>query len=132
MTVPKLALALAWVAEHSHFFDENLDDVELTDVNQRNWEGDRPLHIVVRAGRIDDIGVLLDSGADINAKGDRDMTPLHNAVMIGDMDVIHLLLDRGAAVSAKDEDGRTPLDWAASAGRKDILSALRVGGRFLS
>jgi uncharacterized protein len=124
MTAPKLLLVFAWVADHSHYFNEELDDVELTGVNQLDWHGDCPLHVVARAGRVDDICVLLDSGADINAKGDQGMTPLHNAVMNGHVNAICTLRSRGAALSVKDDDGRTALDWAITASRKEIILAL--------
>jgi len=78
----------------------------------------------MRAGRVDDVTVLLDHGAEIDAAGERGMTALHYAAMKGDVDAIRLLLGRGASPGIKDADGRTPFDWAIPAGKRDVISAL--------
>ena len=63
---------------------------------------------------------LLDRGADINARDDRDRTPLHRATRscfeVGERicrGIVAALLDRGADVDARDAAGRTPLHLAA-------------------
>jgi ankyrin repeat protein len=59
--------------------------------------------------------VLLDRGADVNAKRNDDTTPLHLAASRGRTEIVKLLLDRGADVNAKDTQGSTPLHWVSAA-----------------
>ena len=61
---------------------------------------------------INKIKRLIDSGADVRAKGYRDYTPLHRAAGGNNIDLAKLLIASGADVRAKDLDGDTPLHWA--------------------
>ena len=56
--------------------------------------------------------LLLDRGADPNAKGINGHTALHWAAAREDLDVAQVLIDRGADVNARDGWGSTPLHWA--------------------
>jgi hypothetical protein len=53
--------------------------------------------------------LLLDRGADINARDVRGWTPLHFAMRV---EVVRVLLERGANVNAEDKQGRTPFKLA--------------------
>ena len=85
-----------------------------------DWEkqsdvGWTPLHQA--AGFIglepDAAALLLDRGADIEARGGSGMTPLHLAVQWKENGpVAQLLLERGADINARDDQGRTPLHVA--------------------
>ncbi|MBC6416137.1 MAG: ankyrin repeat domain-containing protein [Bdellovibrionales bacterium] len=69
------------------------------DVNQRNAEGETPLHVASRRGDIEFVKLLLGSGADVNARDRYGDTPLHSVSdSRGDEseDVIELLLQYGA------------------------------------
>jgi hypothetical protein len=59
------------------------------------------------------VTLLLDRGADINAKDKDGVTALWLAVCKGYEEIVTLLLDRGADIKAKDRDGNTPLHLAA-------------------
>ncbi|MDX3187764.1 ankyrin repeat domain-containing protein [Streptomyces sp. MN03-5084-2B] len=73
-----------------------------------------PLHFAVDNGAVEAAAALLDAGADIEARADRDITPLHLAVnrwrQSPDGAMIKLLLDRGADKTAGDLHGWTPHD----------------------
>ena len=63
-----------------------------------SWGSSTPLHEAARYGRKDVLLMLLDAGADPNAKG-KDGTPLRWAVSYGHNEVVKLFLERGAARS---------------------------------
>ena len=57
--------------------------------------------------------LLLDRGADYEARTISQSTPLHYAADNDSLAVAELLLDRGADYEARDEDNETPLHYAA-------------------
>jgi ankyrin repeat protein len=66
--------------------------------------------------------MLLDHGADVNAKKEDLLTPLHLASMNDHVEIAKLLLERGANVHAQDIDGRTPFGVAPN--NRDLLRLL--------
>lgn len=59
--------------------------------------------------------LLIERGADPNAKNWDDVTPLHQAVRARNIAVVEVLLDHGADSNARDKSGSTPLRRAVSA-----------------
>ena len=57
--------------------------------------------------------LLIDNGAEVNAKAEKGTTPLDVAAMGNAAEVVKLLIDSGAEVNTKDKNGDTPLHWAA-------------------
>src|SRR5499426_2794268 len=76
--------------------------------------GSTALHHAAGYGPLDNLQLLIDKGADVNAKNRRGSTPLHWA--IHDEAKARLLLAKGANVNAKQAQGRTPLYLAAMLG----------------
>jgi ankyrin repeat protein len=70
------------------------------------------LSFAAREGRLDAARLLLDAGADVNAREANGITPLVMAITNRHTPVAALLLARGADPNAADWWGRTPL-WAA-------------------
>jgi ankyrin repeat protein len=68
--------------------------------------------------------LLLEHGANINARDDTFFTPLHSAARYGRVEVARLLLEHGANVGAEDEDGRTASDVAVGGTRNEIMQLL--------
>lgn len=56
--------------------------------------------------------LLINAGADVNAKNRDGGTPLHAAAFMGQHEIVKLLLDNGVDVAAKTLNGETPLDSA--------------------
>lgn len=124
-SAPDLQAVFERVMKHTYFLNESLDEVVLEHVNQKDWTGDSPLHVVTRLGCIEDAILLIRNGAEINAAGEKSMTPLHYAAMKGNAELVGVLLDHGANSLAMDDDGRQPIDWALSAGHARVVSKLK-------
>ena len=68
--------------------------------------------------------MLLDRGAEDNAKDKNGSTPLHIAVSNGQKDIIELLIANGADVNARDKADHTPLSLATNRGHTEIVELL--------
>ena len=138
--------------------------VKDVDVNHRVWGGYAglygedfslcvtPLHGAALAGHTDVVQVLIDAGADVNAKDDNGRSPLHWASEYGrlaivkmlseagasrvhghtetegNIYVVQVLIDAGVDIEAKDRMGRSPLHWACEGGNLAIVKMLVKAG----
>jgi len=90
--------------------------------------GDTCLHSAVIERRADLVPLLLEAGAEVNARNVRGVTPLHRAVERPEL--VDLLLRNGADVNSTDRLGRTPLHYAAATSPRAVIDALlRAGAR---
>ncbi|HWB99744.1 MAG TPA: ankyrin repeat domain-containing protein, partial [Bryobacteraceae bacterium] len=97
------------------------------DVNAPQKYRTTPLVTAASFGSLEAFQMLLDAGADVNARNDFGLTPLIAAA--GDRDKVRLLLAKGADVNARSKLGRTPLMIAAAtAGCSDIVELLIAKG----
>ena len=74
------------------------------------------------------VRLLLDAGADVNAKGPNGTTALMMAVRGGHADTVELLLAKGADPGRRNENGASALSWAKRAGNDAIEAQLRRRG----
>ena len=72
--------------------------------------------------------VLLEAGADLNARTEDYSAPLHRAASFGTAETVTALLAAGADANARTEDGTTPLHHAAIEGNPDTLEVLLEAG----
>ena len=79
-----------------------------------------PLHNAAQEGRADIVALLIEKGADVNAKNNEGRTPLHEAVWFGSPNIVNLLLKKGADPLVEDDFGRTPLIMAQEKGNEHI------------
>ena len=83
------------------------------DVNQPDAQFTAtPLVWAALRGDVEAALILLDAGADPNARTSDRSTALHSAAFLGRADVVRLLLDHGADVHVRQTAGATPLDSA--------------------
>uniref|UniRef100_A0A7S3UGN9 MYND-type domain-containing protein n=1 Tax=Picocystis salinarum TaxID=88271 RepID=A0A7S3UGN9_9CHLO len=82
------------------------------------------LHIASRCGNLKICKLLLDNGADVNARDKNSETPLMRAVEGGHLDIACILIERGSNVCAENEAGLTALHIAAALARKNFFPLL--------
>ena len=91
----------------------------------RNAQKVTALHGAVARRDLQIVKMLLDAGADPNARQERGFAPLHDAAANGHAALVDLLLQHGARAGAKADDGRTPADMATERGHKEIAEKLK-------
>ena len=94
---------------------------------EKYGDGATALMWVATKGHIDIAKLLINHGADVNAKAKYGVTALMGAANDGKTQIVELLLKHSADVNAKcydDYDGRTALMWAAKNGHIEIIELL--------
>jgi ankyrin repeat protein len=82
-----------------------------TDPNAKDLEsGTTVLTIAALMGHTKVVSVLLEHGADVNAKNQDGSTALHAAAFLGRAETAQLLLEKGADAATRNNDGATSLD----------------------
>ncbi|KAI0290864.1 hypothetical protein BC826DRAFT_516689 [Russula brevipes] len=100
----------------------------LEDLNTNRGAWGTPLHAASRRGHADIARVLLDHGADANAKNTDGSSPLHLAHIGNSFDVMKLLLERGAHADAQGGAHGTALHDAAYDGHMEVAQLLLQHG----
>ncbi|MEP6636546.1 MAG: ankyrin repeat domain-containing protein [Acidobacteriota bacterium] len=102
----------------------------VNDPNSANANGMTPLMRAAGDGLVDFAEVLLDRGADVNAKRNDGFSALALAAFFGHSDVVRLLLERGANLQTTARYGTSAEMWADARGffgTGNLLRAARTG-----
>jgi len=96
------------------------------DVNLASREAMKvtPLASASAARQLEIARLLIQHGANVNARAANDFTPLHESAASGKIDFARLLIEHGADVNAKTTDGKTPLDYAREYNQQDMVELL--------
>lgn len=111
---------------------------EGTDVHWFDEYGWNLLHVAAQYGRADVVRMLLDAGADANAKtrqseveegGNTALCIACETDLPGTAEIVQMLLEAGADVNHENEDfHRRPIHYAAETGRPDVIKMLLDAG----
>ena len=83
-----------------------------------------PVHAASAVCDHEILTMLLDRGADPNARQQMDYTPLHTAASRGDVAMARLLIERGADLQVKGSDGMSVADVARKYGQSAFVEWL--------
>jgi hypothetical protein len=87
-------------------------------------DGWTPLHWAAYNGHIEISRLLLQNGAEVNARSSNGYTPLHWAARNGHVDILHLLVENGANLEAQSNYGERALHLAAYFGHLPFIQEL--------
>ena len=91
--------------------------------------GETPLLLVARSGQVEAMQMLLDAGADIEARETwNGQSALMWAAAEGHVPVVDMLIQRGADIAAHSNSGATPLLFATRQGSLGAVQALLAAG----
>jgi ankyrin repeat protein len=87
-----------------------------------------PVHAAAAACDRETMRMLLERGADPNARQESDYAPMHTAAARGDIEMAKLLLGHGAERSPRGNDGKTPADVAREHGQGGFVDWIEGSG----
>tara|TARA_B100000745_G_C20141947_1_gene391523 strand:+ start:592 stop:1143 length:552 start_codon:yes stop_codon:yes gene_type:complete len=102
------------------YIEENMCFKPPVSVNSCDYDGDTPLHVATVWGDTGAVELLIENGADVNAKGDMGCTPLYNAISFGHARCVEILLSKGANINDSNELGSSSLERAKTEGNERI------------
>src|SRR5258708_33595158 len=130
---PSLAIFAAAILGDNPRLEKLLagDPALISAVSSDGWT---PLHLAAHFGKLDAARMLLDKGAEVNARSTNAMEncALHAAAAGRSAAVVKLLLDHGASVNARQHVGWTAIHAAAQSGDLEMARTLAASGADLS
>lgn len=114
-------LHLACFFDHEKMVARLIERGADVDAVARNSMRVRPLHSAAAGSSRRSVLLLLDAGADPNARQAGGWTALHSAAQSGNSAIARVLVERGADLQARNDEGLTPIDVAHAAGHDSVL-----------
>jgi ankyrin repeat protein len=84
----------------------------------------QPLHAAVAARNVESVALLIERGADVDARQQVGYTPLMGAASAGRADIADLLLRHGADATRRSDDGKTAADIAREHNHTELAARL--------
>ncbi|MBV9307180.1 MAG: ankyrin repeat domain-containing protein, partial [Acidobacteriaceae bacterium] len=101
-----------------------LDKGAPIDARSTNAMKNTPLHAAAAGGKTDLVQVLLQRGADVNARQEGGWTALHAAAQAGNRPMVETLIAGGADLQARAANNQSPLDLALLKRHGEIVALL--------
>lgn len=95
------------------------------EAKSRNGLANTALNAAAAGDRMEVVRLLLERGADPNARQHGALAPLHSAAFNGDLEMVKLLLQHHADPGAITEDNRTAAGMAEEKGHEAVATLLR-------
>ncbi|MBX7150367.1 ankyrin repeat domain-containing protein [bacterium] len=96
--------------------------------SSRNPMQVHPIHSAAAARHLAIVAMLIENGADVNARQHGGYTPLHSAAANGQSDMIELLIQNGADIHARTDDGKSAVMLSLEKKHPEIAGLLRRHG----
>lgn len=103
-------------------------DVDCCLRQRKGMTGWTPLMIASGRGYLEIVKLLLEKGANVNARGRGGCAALIEASGKGHLEIVKLLLNKGADINARTYSGWTALDVAVRKGHTEIVELLKAQG----
>ncbi|KAM0558193.1 hypothetical protein ACHAPJ_004877 [Fusarium lateritium] len=91
-----------------------------------------PLHLATRNGQLKEVGILIDSGADVDQQTHDGWTALMLAVDRESVEIVKLLIKAKCSVNMADSDQRPALHVAARSNNPELVGLLLTAGASLT
>ena len=120
-------LKTAWSLDDPGKIQELIEcgaDVHYTDPDT----GDTPLIKSCSKGYINNVKLLLEKGADVEAKNDEGMTSLMFASLSGHLETLQYLHRNGAQIETKNNNGWSSIQFASWSGHLETVKYLHENG----
>lgn len=110
--------------------EENISQQKSSRFLIPNYFGQTCLHLAAARGDLDIVKLMLDNGADCNAKeGKTGRTILHQACIDGNLELVRMLTKlKSCNINAKAFDGLTPFDFARTQSSETVNMVLAAAG----
>lgn len=97
-----------------------------------DWSGTTALHVAAQNGHKDIVEILLNAGANQDARTKVERTALHLAAQYGHLPVVDMLISYWSDVNAVDMLKMSPLHWATDKGHVNVVERLLQAGADVS